>query len=139
MSLWSGVLSKKYGIREAQDLPYTSPGSLGYSHTAGGITGCMQTYDNGVPRTSTKSEEHQGTDRKDWDIYVLSEGTSFVVSGDGTPEDYPMSSDLSAMFTSSGKQESLSGTDQDGLNIPPMELLENSNVSYSTIPVSCNY
>jgi hypothetical protein len=136
MSLWKDVLRQKFGIRVAEE-SYPSSTHFGYWYTSGNITGCEQMYIPDVPAASTVSEFTPGTNSGKWDINIMSEGTTFV--DQNIPEDIPMSGALASMLTSTVQQDTLRPTDRVGLNLPAMQFLENSNVTYSSIPVACKW
>jgi hypothetical protein len=123
MSLWTQILPSVYGIRVAANQTTNDPNQLGTWVPTGQD---YPTYECDaifatVPSSSYTVYPDVGTP-SNWDINVIAEGPTF---NDNQDYDYPMSSDLSTMLTTTQTVNSLEPAEQTGLNIPPMMLIAN--------------
>jgi hypothetical protein len=129
MSLWTQILGSVYGIRVATNQTTNDPNQLGtWSPTGGDYpTYVCDALFTKVPSTGYTLYPDPGNPSK-WDINVIAEGPTFNPNQNN---DYPMSSALSTMLTTSQTVDTLEPLEQTGLNIPPMMLIANGPMTFT--------
>jgi len=123
---WLGILGKLYGIRVASGVATNNPNNLGTIVN----NRCYSEYQN-VPADTWTLDPNISTPSK-WDIHILAEGPAWVDPDDGGyHQDTPVSQNLADVLTTNKMVTWTDQRQESGLNIPPMELIENGPLTNS--------
>jgi hypothetical protein len=142
ISLWMQTLPQFYGERMATSRNSWDPSTFGTWITYMEKKACYTVYSKSasgdVPATSITAFHHVGDGQSNlWDVAFLANGQQASYSF-GATHDYPMQEDLSTMLTTDQTVSSLTGTDQNGLNIPPMLLINFGGINPGPIAIQNN-
>ena len=140
--MWTQMLPQLYGLRVATGMDSSNPATFGTRYRDQDYPQCGSVYapyaSGPVPATSMTAFNHVGDgESSKWDVNIIAEQPTWNY-GYGVTIDYPMSKDLSTMLTTTQVVSSLEDGDQQGLNIPAMELISNGPMVYSTYAVFNN-
>jgi hypothetical protein len=138
------TLTQFYGERVATSRNSWDPSTFGtlITNVYTGKKACYTVYSESasgdVPATSITAYHHVGDNQSNlWDVAFFGQGQQASYSYGGT-HDYAMQEDLSTMLTTDKTVSSLTETDQNGLNIPPMLLINFGGINPGPIAVQDN-